>query len=127
MKKILTLLTAVFILFMAKANAMTFEEAYAQSTTKPMLMLVYADWADNAPSYVQAFNALQAEFGETYNFVDLNIASPDTKAFNARYHIYPNLPYILMFRDGGKVSRYIPRNCILDESCLIPKLKSFVL
>lgn len=127
MKKFLTLLTAVLVLFAAKANAMTFDEAYAQSTAKPMLVLVYADWADNAQSYVQAFNGLQAEFGETYNFVDLNIASPDTKAFNARYHIYPNLPYILMFRDGGKVSRYIPRNCILDESCLIPKLKSFVL
>ncbi len=127
MKKILTLLAVSLLLITTKANAMTFEEAYAQSSVKPMLILVYADWAENAQSYVQAFNALQAEFGETYNFVTLNIASSDTKAFNARYHIYPNLPYVLMFRDGGKVSRYIQRECILDESCLVPKLKSFVL
>ena len=127
MKKILMLFVVFLLIATLKANAMKFDEAFAQSGTKPMLVLVYADWADNVQSYVQAFNGLQTQFGETYNFVDLNIASPDTKSFNSRYHIYPNLPYILMFRDGGKVSRYIPRNCILDESCLTPKLKSFVL
>ena len=98
MKKILTLLVVALVFLATKAYAMKFEDAYAQSGTKPMLVLIYADWAENAQSYVQAFNALQTEFGETYNFVDLNISSPDTKAFNARYHIYPNLPYILMFR-----------------------------
>ena len=127
MKKILTLLAVSLLLITTKANAMTFEEAYAQSSVKPMLVLVYADWVDSASDYVQAFNSLQAEYGETYNFVTLNIASSDTKAFNARYHIYPNLPYVLMFRDGGKVSRYIQRECILDESCLVPKIKSFIL
>lgn len=127
MKKFLTLFVIGLLFLTTRADAMKFEEAYAQSSSKPMLMLIYADWVDNSQSYIQAFNSLQTEFGETYNFVELNIASSDTKAFNARYHIYPNLPYILMFRDGGKVSRYIPKNCILDESCLLPKLKSFIL
>ena len=127
MKKILTLLAALFVLTTVKASALTFEEAYAQASTKPMLVLVYAEWADQYMDYLQAFNTLETQFGENYNFVYLNIASPDTKAFNARYHIYPNLPYILMFRDGGKVSRYVPKNCILEESCVVPKIKSFIL
>lgn len=127
MRKFFTLIAVLFLFAVLRVNAMSFEEAYAQSTSKPMLVLIYADWADQYLSYVQAFDALQTQFAENYNFVTLNIASPDTKAFNARYHIYPNLPYILMFRDGGKVSRYIPKNCVLDENCVVPKLKSFIL
>lgn len=127
MKKFLTLLAVFLLMITTKANAMTFEEAFAQTSSKPMLVLIYADWADQYLTYIQAFNATQSEFGNSYNYVTLNVASPDMKAFNAKYHIYPNLPYVLMFRDGGKVSRYIPKNCILDQSCIVPKLKSFIL
>ena len=126
MKKLLSFLF-LFVLLIAgslKAKALTFEEAY--NDQKPMLILVYAEWADNYSSYLNTFNALEDVYGDKFNFVALDIAKADAKAFNARYHIYPNLPYMLMFRDNGKVSRYIQRDCILNESCVNSRLKSFI-
>jgi Thioredoxin. len=116
-------LTAVISL---KATAMTFEEAFNVSNKKPMLVLIYAEWADNYQSYVTAFDAVQTEFDNDFNFIKLNIASPETRFFNSRYHIYPNLPYVLMFRDGGKVSRYIQRDCVLNSTCMVSRVKSFI-
>ena len=128
MKKFFSL---VFVLFLAlgictKSSAATFEEAYAQSTSKPMLTLLYATWADNYSAYLTEFRNLQAEFGDKFNYVELDIASPDAKFFNMKYHIYPNLPYVLMFRDGGKISRYIQKDCAASASCMIPRVKSFI-
>ena len=123
--KIFTILILSLVVFQ-KANAMSFEEAFAESNTKPMLVLLYADWADNCDVYLENFNKLQTEFGDQFNYVELDIASPDLKSFNKRYHVYPNLPYILMFRDGGKVSRYIQKNCAASSSCLSPRVKSFL-
>ena len=110
-----------------KANSMDFEEAFRQVDKKPMLVLIYADWVDNSKSYVKEFRELEKEFGNTYNFVELDIASKDMKYFNSMYYLYPNLPYLLMFRNAGKISRYIDRNCILDPACSIPKIRSFIL
>ncbi len=128
MKKMLTVL---FLLIMSvctiiKANAMTFEEAFAKSDTTPIVVLVYAQWADNYQSYIQQFREAKKQLGDTFNFVEMDIASKDTKAFNSRYHIYPNIPYVLMYRNGGRVSRYIDRNCAATTSCMVPKLKSFI-
>lgn len=110
----------------AKA-AISFEQAFQQAETKPMLVLIYAKWADDYTTYLQSFRKTQEEFGDKFNYVELDIASPDAKVFNSRYHIYPNLPYILMFRDGGRVSRYVPNNCAKQDSCIIPKVRSFVI
>ncbi len=127
MKILKTLLLSFLFLFsVANVHSMTFEEAYNQSTTKPMLMLVYAQWADGCENCLTQFRSLMPEFGESFNFVELDIASKDAKSFNEKYHIYPKLPYILMYRDGGKVSRYIPRDCASSSSCVIPKVKSFI-
>ena len=60
-----------------------------------------------------------------YNFVYLDIASEDTKLFNQKYHIYPNLPYVLLFKDRGRISRYLQKNCINDEACFTEKLNFF--
>lgn len=128
MKKILGLILILIISLLSanKINAMTFEEAYSQAYSTPMVVLVYAQWADNYQNYLQQFRTVQGEFGKTFNFVEMNIASKDTKAFNEKYHIYPKLPYVLMYRDGGKVSRYIPRDCASSASCITSKLKTFI-
>ena len=129
MKKILSFvfLLLCFICFCTKVDAaMKFKDAFEQSNSKPMLMIVYATWADNYQTYLEKFRSLEKEFGNTFNYVELDIASPDTKEFNVRYHVYPNLPYILMFRNNGKISRYIQRNCAISESCMIPRIKSFI-
>jgi len=128
MKKVLSFLFLLCVMsfFVSKSEAMTFEEAYNQANNTPMVVLVYAQWADNYQGYIQQFRTVQNELSDKYNFVEMNIASKETKAFNERYHIYPKLPYVLMYRDGGKVSRYIPRDCASSASCISTKLKSFI-
>ena len=127
MKKVAYLLLVALFLFLGvKANAsVSFEEAFSQASSKPMLVLVYAEWADNYEVFLEKFRGLEQEFGNDFNYVELDIAKPEAKSFNSRYHIYPNLPYVLMYRDGGKVSRYIQRNCAINESCMVPRIKSF--
>ena len=105
---------------------MTFEEGFSQSSKTPVLVLVYADWADGYPSFLQTYQSIQQRFVGLYNFTELNIASKDAKFFNSKFHIYPKLPYVLMFKDNGKVSRYIQNTCSNDANCLADKLKSFI-
>ena len=106
-----------------KVEAMTYEEALNQP--KPIAILVYADWADNISQVHQAFNNAASQYDSKYNFVFLNIANPDTKIFNKTYHIYPNLPYVLLFKDRGRISRYLQSGCILDNACFTGKLDVF--
>ena len=105
-------------------SAMTYEEAL--SAPKPIALLVYASWADDLAAVQQAYNSMIKQYGEQYNFVPLDIASNDAKVFNKTYHIYPNLPYVLLFKDRGKISRYLQKNCILDQACFSERLKMFL-
>lgn len=124
MKKIFLFSLMILTFFTVnRANSITYEEALNQS--KPMAIMIYADWADNLPETQQIFDAMSALYGKQYNFIKLNIASSDTKAFNKTYHIYPNLPYVLLFKDRGKISRYLQKNCILDKACFASKLDVF--
>ena len=111
---------------MNSSKAMTFDEAYSDVSRTPMVVLLYADWADGAQNCIQQYRTVQAELSEQFNFTELNITKPEAKSFNEKYHIYPKLPYVLMFRDGGKISRYIPRDCANSASCISSKLKSFI-
>ena len=128
MKRFLVSLCFICCLFFQalKVEALNFEEGLSQSSKVPMVALIYANWADGYQSILQKYNSIQPEFLGQYNFVELDIASKDAKFFNTMYHIYPNLPYVLVLRDGGKVSRYIPKSCLEDESCMKSKLKSFI-
>ena len=116
----------LLLVFNNNVNALTFEEAYSQSDRKPMLVLVTAEWAENSEAISKVFNNLSSTFGKTFNYVELDIATDDAKVFNDRYHIYPKLPYVIMFRDRGKVSRYIQRDCASERSCITSKIKSFI-
>lgn len=126
MKKIFLSLFFVISLFVCtiKVSALTFEQGISQ--TKPMALYIYADWADNAQQGLQAFKAMEPAYSQKYNFVTLNIASEEAKAFNKMYHIYPNLPYVLLFRDGTKFSRFINMDCLMNNSCFKGKLDVFV-
>ena len=128
MKKVLNLILVLFFLFLSvnSSNAMTFDEAYSDVSRTPMVALIYADWADDAQNCIQQYRTVQAHFGNQFNFAELNITKPEAKSFTEKYHIYPKLPYIIMFRDGGKVSRYIPRDCANSASCISSKLRSFI-
>ena len=117
----------LMLLFVMTANALTFEEAFSQTDKKPMVAIIYAQWAEDYQTFLNSFRDVQEDFADTYNFTELDIATKDAKFFNDKFHIYPHLPYVLMFRDNGKVSRYIPKDCAKDASCMRTKLKSFVL
>lgn len=128
MKKILSFLLFVLLIsFSLEAKSMTFEEAFYESNSKPMVVLLYADWADGYKVASQEFKKVEEQFSEKINFVELNIADKDAKFFNSMYHIYPNLPYVILLRGTGKVWRYLPKNCAMDSSCVVTKIKSFML
>lgn len=126
MKKLLSLLVLLTILCFnqQQSKALTYKEATESS--KPMALLIYADWVENIAKIKQSFSEMENKYGKTYNFVMLNIASEDTKYFNEKYHIYPNLPYVLLFKDRGKISRYLQKNCVEDAACFSEKLDFFV-
>lgn len=126
MKKILAtlFLFVAFAIGIQEVNAINYDEAIKQS--KPIVLLVYADWADDLIKVNQSFESAQKQYGNTYNFVRLNIASSEAKNFNKKYYFYPNLPYILLLRDNGRVSRYLTKENAIDLSSFYEKLKFFI-
>ena len=124
-KLILSMLTLLtFAISTQATKAMTFAEGLNDS--KPMALLIYANWADGAADTIGKFKSQQAQYEDRYNFILLDIASEDTKEFNKKYHIYPNLPYVLLYKDNGKVSRYLQKDCVMDDSCFTEKLDFFI-
>ena len=126
MKHFLSFLSILLLLFglTLKAKAVDFQQAIADKT--PSIVLIYADWADDIDAVLGQFRGLEAEYGSRYNFVELNIASPEAKIFNKTYHIYPNLPYVLLFKDKAKTTRAVAKDCILNGECIKEKLDIFV-
>ena len=126
MKKLFTclFLLATLAIYAPKSEALTFDEAISQS--KPCAVLIYADWADDVQNITLNFKSKEQQYAKKYNFVTLNIADAETKSFNKMYHIYPNLPYVLLFRDHGKVSRLLKKDCVTTDSCFTEKLNLFV-
>ena len=116
----------IMLTIVGKTQAMTFEEAFMQSNRKPMVVLIYAKWVDDLNKTQEQYRQLPPYLGKIYNFTELDIASEDAKFFNEKFQIYPKLPYILMFREGGKISRYIERDCAKSATCTASKLKSFL-
>jgi hypothetical protein len=125
MKKLfVVLMTLIFTTL--SSRAMTFKEAFDQTGNKPMLLLVYAQWADGYSSALQQFRTFPQVFGNKFNYVEMDIASKQTKEFNKIYHIYPNLPYVLMIRNNGKIIRYFQEDCFMNNSCIQSKVNAFV-
>ncbi len=125
MKKLLTILclAGAVVFCTIKASALTFIEAV--KLQKPCAVLIYADWADDAQDVMKSFKSKEQQWGSKYNFVAMNIADEQTKEFNKLYHIYPNLPYVLLFKDKGKVSRLLKKECVTTSSCFDDKLDLF--
>jgi hypothetical protein len=128
MNKILKILLVLlmFTSFVNTAVALTFEQAYSASYNKPGVVLIYAKWADGAESTLNEYKTVANYLKNTYNFAVLDLASNDAKFFNTKFDVHRNLPYVMMFRDGGKVCRFVPRDCASDARCLADKLKSFI-
>ena len=100
-----------------------FEEYVALS--KPCAILIYADWAEKLTEAKASYTNVQSAFAKKYNFASVNIANKEGKAYNQKFDIYKNLPYVVLFKENGKFSRYIQRDCILDTSCIKTKMDLF--
>mgnify|MGYP004499301465 FL=1 len=126
MKKILTTLVLLLTLINGalSVKAMNYDEAIKQS--KPIVLLIYSDWADDLDKVNKSFVDAQNSYSNTYNFVRLNIASQEAKNFNKKYYFYPNLPYILLLKDSGRISRYLTKENIINTSSFYEKLKFFI-
>ena len=58
-------------------------------------------------------------------FFNATIATDEAKTFNQKFYIYPNLPYVLLFKERGKVVRYLKSECVNDSSCFSNRLDLF--
>ena len=125
MKKLFTGLFLIsFIVFGSiKTQAITFEEAIKQK--KPCAILLYADWADNVKTIIPVYSSIEQQYGQKYNFLKINIANEEAKSFNKTNYIYPNLPYVLLFKERGRMSRCITQDCLINDSCIKEKLDLF--
>ena len=92
---------------------------------KPLALLVYASWADNVSDVYSVFNEAQKANSVKYNFKVLNIASEETKEYNNNYYISPNLPYVMLYKSQGKITRRLGKECVMDSSCFKEKLDLF--
>lgn len=127
MKKIFSVLFVLSSLLLGintASAATSFEQAISQN--KPMAVLIYADWADNAQEINTAYDAVAQSYASKFNFTKINICTSEAKGFNKTYHIYPNLPYVLLFKDKGKISRYLKKDCVMDNACFKERLDFFV-
>ena len=114
-------------LFALSANAKVTDlsSAMSQNYSVPVAVLIYADWADGYQDALNQFRKVQVDLGNSYNFVELNLASKDAKIYNDQYVIYPKLPYIMLLRTSGRFSMLVNRDCTLSSSCTTQKLKVF--
>ena len=125
MKKLLTILflLSLIVFVQDKARAVSFEDAIKQK--QPCAVLIYANWADNVNAIQSAYNSIAQKYSGKYNFVSINIATEEAKSFNKTNYIYPNLPYVLLFKERGRMSRCITQDCLMNETCFKEKLDLF--
>lgn len=120
MKKIILSLLMLFICG-ASVHAMKYEEALQSS--KPFAILVYADWADDVQYYLQTFNLMATKYSNKYNFVPINICTKEAKAYIQNNTITAGIPYVIVTKSTGKISRRLRSDCARSEACIIEKLE----
>ncbi len=125
MKKFLIGIFSFSVLFFSgtKVFAGKFEDAI--NDKKPSAVLIYADWVDDIQKTLQDFSNIEREYANKYNFVRINIGREEAKEYNKSYYIYPNLPYVMLFKDRGRMSRCITLECLQNNSCAKEKLDFF--
>lgn len=125
MKKYCILVFALILVFcnVLKANAAKYEEIMKQS--KPCAILVYADWADDLKPVMDAMGNVERNFIKKYNFAGINICNKEAKNFNKTNYIYSDVPYLLLYKERGRISRLVTKDCIVNTSCIKDKLELF--
>ena len=126
MKKVL-MLFIVMLLSLAAVKAgssVTFEDGIKENT--PLMVLITAPWVDNASEIQSTFIELAESNTNHYNYSIVDISNASAKEFNKSFMIHMNLPYVMLFKDQGKISRLVNRDCIETSSCFSDKIKFFL-
>ena len=131
MKKFLTILSIIIlstvIVPFVQAKEIPFSQGYSMCDSKPLITLVTAKWSSSNQEVINEFKLLQQYFGTRFNYSIVDITLPQAQDYNKHFRIEQNLPYVMFYRNGGKVSRYLNRECASNaKSCLIPKIKSLI-
>ena len=126
MKKMLMLFLAVLVsIGAARAGSnLPFEEGIKSST--PLMVLITAPWAEKASDIQTTFEELVESSSNDFNNSVVDLSTESAKEFNKSFMINTNLPYVMLFKDQGKISRHIKRDCIEDSSCFAEKVKLFL-
>ena len=124
-KSVISFIVLLSVVLTCNAAVLKFKDAFAQASSKMMFVLVYASWAPRYQAYLANFRKMQKELGNAYNYVELDITTADAAAYNQKFDIYRNLPYVIMLREGGRIQRYIDNQCSADLSCMRAKMKAF--
>lgn len=133
MKKILTILVCLTLCIGIATAAPTNSSSSGNisfkagfNSKKPMLVFIYAPWSDNSEQLTQNINSLKRVYGNSVNIVPLDISQAQAKDYNDMLPIQPKLPHMMMFKDKAKISRYIPKECVIDYACLSKRVNAFV-
>lgn len=126
MKKYLGIFFVLLLLTAAKSFAapLSFDEAVADK--KPTLVLITAPWSTSSIIAANNFNALKKVHGDACNYVILDIASKDAQSYNRKYAFFPNIPYLMMFKNKAKIQLFVPQSCVLDNACIMKKTSNFL-
>lgn len=109
------------------AKVLDFAEGFSLCDKKPLLVLIVADWSEASSAAKKQFKLVQKAYADKLNFAVLDVADDDAAYYNSKFRFEQNIPYIMFFRNGGKVSRFLNQECALNaKSCIIPRVKSFL-
>ena len=125
MKKIF-ISTFMLLFAVCSAYAFNYADAYNQLDSKPAVMLVTAPWVNDTQTYVTQLQYLQNDYGNRANIFVQDISDKSTALYNEMFPIYQRLPYVMLLKSSGKITRVLPRNCAADYSCLNDKVKIFI-
>lgn len=127
MKKILMVIAILMLTAVSvRAAVVGMQSAMSQNDRKPMAVLVYANWAKGYQNALSQFRKVEQTLENTYNFVELDIASKDAKFYNDTYIIYTKLPYVMLLRENGRFSMLLKQDCTASASCMTDKMKGFI-
>lgn len=119
-------LGALFLLSAIRTSAAEVNLNQALEQNTPTLVLITAPWAKVSQNAINNFNSLKNVHGDKCNYIILDIASNQAQAYNQKFAFFPNIPYLMMFKNKAKIQLFVPQSCVLDNACIVKKTSNFL-
>ena len=124
MRNLLIILGLFLGLFGFKLSAEAISLESALQSNSPMVLFVYAEWADYRDVY-DSLKVAKASHPE-YNFVKVDLNTEDAKyLFEDRRFIVSTVPMVMIAKKSGRINKVISNDCAADSKCLAKELKHF--